>query len=46
VVQAAERQHDAQQQADGQHQRNVLNRAEHDELEHHAARKLPLGGAL
>ena len=36
----------ASSSADGNDQREVLNRAEQDELEHHAARKLALGRAL
>ena len=41
-----ERQHDGEQQRDGNDERELLNRTEQDELEHDAARELALGRAL
>jgi hypothetical protein len=46
VVQPAEAEHDAEQQAHRQDERETLHRAERDELEHHAARILALRGPL
>jgi len=45
VVQPAERQNHGEQQANGDNDGEILHRAEHDELEHHAARIRGFGRA-